>query len=402
MDILFVSEYYPPVVMGGGEINLQILAQSLDRRGHNVSVLTSCSDPLPREGHDNRVKIIRSLATGKDPSSALSNLKRYLFLARNIKKQVLRLKNKPEVIHLIGAAVCSAGKLSSMNIPLIATIESYPTLCPKGDRMYHGKSECRVRCSFRKFVPCQARSSEIGKMENSWYFRYNPLFLGFVYHHYRKMSRSLKYCKLISISRYVQALLQKEGHCSSVVPNSIDTPRFKNDPSPKVEGKTRIIYLGSLTRFKGPQVLLDAVQGIDCRTDLYGNGPLQAELERVITEKRLDAQVHKPVPYEKVPALYQEADIVVFPSIWPEPFGRIAIEAIAAGRPVIGSAVGGIRESIPEGRGFLVTPGDAGELRSAILDVINRIKEDRVARVAPLPEYEPDKVAELVEKVYAS
>ena len=68
-----------------------------------------------------------------------------------------------------------------------------------------------------------------------------------------------------------------------------------------------------------------------------------------------------------MPKIYQTADAVIFPSLWPEPFGRIAIEAQAAGVPVIGSAVGGIRETLePEN---VVPPGNVNALRTAITKI---------------------------------
>ena len=94
---------------------------------------------------------------------------------------------------------------------------------------------------------------------------------------------------------------------------------------------------------------------------------MKEELQGMIDRFCLDAEIHPPVPYEKVPCLYAGSDIVVFPSIWPEPFGRIAIEAIAAGKPVIGSAIGGIKETIAASSGILVAPGNVEELRKAII-----------------------------------
>ncbi len=84
----------------------------------------------------------------------------------------------------------------------------------------------------------------------------------------------------------------------------------------------------------------------------------------------LDAEIHDNVPYEKVPSIYADADIVVFPSIWPEPFGRIAIEAMAAGKVVIGSKIGWIKEIIEKGTGILVKPNDINELKISIESLI--------------------------------
>jgi glycosyltransferase involved in cell wall biosynthesis len=65
------------------------------------------------------------------------------------------------------------------------------------------------------------------------------------------------------------------------------------------------------------------------------------------------------------------ASVVVVPSLWPEPFGLVGIEALAAGRPVIASATGGIGEWLQDGvTGLSVRPGDAGELALALEELL--------------------------------
>jgi len=120
---------------------------------------------------------------------------------------------------------------------------------------------------------------------------------------------------------------------------------------------------------------------MNVRCDLYGEGILREELQQMINENGLDAEIHLPAPYQEIPDLYAKADIIVFPSLWPEPFGRIAIEAMAAGKPVIGSKVGAIPELIAEETGILVTPGNSVELRQAIQKLIaNPARREELGR----------------------
>ena len=72
------------------------------------------------------------------------------------------------------------------------------------------------------------------------------------------------------------------------------------------------------------------------------------DLKKIIKKNKLDARIHQPVPHNRVPEIYANSDIIVFPSIWPEPFGRITIEAGAARKPVVGSKVGAIAETITD------------------------------------------------------
>jgi glycosyltransferase involved in cell wall biosynthesis len=366
MRILIVSEYFHPKIMGGGETNLFLLTKALVKTGVEVDVLTSYHTGLKRKEVIDGINVLRRVSTGSSPDSILGNLKRSLVFPASLKKELQKLVSttKYDVVHFIGTSMIVAPHFKRLN--LCATIESYPALCPKGDRMYHGKKPCKIKCTPGEFIACQMKSAEIGKMKNRWYLKYNPLFLWYVYNFHTRLRKSLKYCKLIAISHYMQKLLKLHGRESEVIGNGVNIDDFNVSRN---TGKLNILYLGSFTKFKGPHVLAKALVGLDIHCDFYGEGNLKGYLKHLT--KNIDAKIHPFVPYEDVPKLYENADIIVFPSIWPEPFGRIAIEAMAAGKPVIGSRIGGIAETITDDVGILVEPGNIEELRSAILELTN-------------------------------
>jgi len=127
-------------------------------------------------------------------------------------------------------------------------------------------------------------------------------------------------------------------------------------------------------------------------------------LHKKIQNENLPATIFAPVSYNQIPSLYAQADIIVFPSLWPEPFGRIAIEAMAAGKPVIGSAIGGIKEIIIPGTGMVVEPGKVEHLREAIkilqYDQKLRIEMGKKGRKIVEDLYSQEKVVEKLIKVY--
>jgi len=409
MKILFVSEYYPPKVMGGGEINLELLATALAEREVDVFVLTSRQPGLQEVEKKGRVTIYRQLKTGSNPSGLVDNLKRSFIFPKSVVTEVEEIikRKKIEAIHFIGTSIIAAPQLKSYGIPLFATIESYPTLCPKGDRIFHGKSECTVKCSVTEFFSCQSDSTEIGKMKNEWYLKYNVPALFYIYNYYSQLNEALKYCNLIAISEYIQNLLKLQGYGSTIIPNTLDVTKFKintiKNETIKKE-KTKILYLGSLIRSKGAQVLLNAIQGLDVDCEIYGEGVLREELQQVIKNNKLSSTIHPPVSYDQIPSLYAQADIIVFPSLWPEPFGRIAIEAMAAGKPVIGSAIGGIKETIVLGTGILVEPGNVKQLREAIEILLHnqkmRLDMGRKGRKVVEELYAGEKVVERLIALY--
>jgi len=405
MQILFISEYYPPLVRGGGEINLQLLATALAKQGCNVAVLTASSRRLASYEEQAGVKIYRRLKTGNHPGSFKSNIFRRLLFPRSVDQEARKLVSEinPDLIHFIGTSIIAAPQLKELNKPLFATIESYPTLCPKGDRLYHGQEECKIVCNFKAFASCQRDSEEIGKMKNRWYLKYNPLFLRYVYNYYKKLNQALSYCTLISISSYVQQLLLLHNHRSTVIPDILEVEKFlrvQNLTPPKTKlNKVRLLYLGSLIKSKGPQVLLEALKGLDSRCDLYGEGNLKGELQNLITKYKLDAEIHPPVPYETVPELYAQADLVVFPSIWPEPFGRIVIEAMAAGKMVIGAQVGGIPETMGDDKERLFSAGDPKALRQ-ILQLVIKNNKRPVIDLNLYDQYQPENIITKLIRVY--
>jgi glycosyltransferase involved in cell wall biosynthesis len=77
------------------------------------------------------------------------------------------------------------------------------------------------------------------------------------------------------------------------------------------------------------------------------------------------------LPHDEVVELYTEADVVVVPSIWKEPFPRVILEAMAAGRPVVATRSGGIPELVEDGAtGILVAPRDKLELSQALVRLL--------------------------------
>ena len=98
-----------------------------------------------------------------------------------------------------------------------------------------------------------------------------------------------------------------------------------------------------------------------------------ANIKRIITEKDMGDHVHITgyIPDEHLVATYRQAEMFVLPSLF-EPFGMTALEAMACGRPVVASRLGGIREVVTsEESGMLVDPADPVEFSAAIIRLLN-------------------------------
>ncbi|MFD0980303.1 glycosyltransferase family 4 protein [Tropicimonas aquimaris] len=228
----------------------------------------------------------------------------------------------------------------------------------------------------------------------------------------------------------VDRLVQKAPSLSSrnaVLWNGVD--HVVQDQAPETDaprsGPQRLLFVGRLSPEKGIHVLLDAFNEVarrrdDIELDLVGGAgllpysfhvgvsddPLDATLRGFYGEtlrgklyrqilanqtaflKDMKARVDPDavervnfkgaLPHDTIHDLYSASTIVVFPSVWNEPFGMPVAEAMAAGVPVIATESGGIPEIVDYGRaGILVPRGDAASLTQAIDDLLDAPEQRR-------------------------
>jgi glycosyltransferase involved in cell wall biosynthesis len=143
--------------------------------------------------------------------------------------------------------------------------------------------------------------------------------------------------------------------------------------------RRHVMFSGRVVTQKGVDVLLRAVaKRDDLIVHICGDGWGMGRMRRLA--ERLDATGCVRFEGWQSPAelarFYEMCDAVIVPSVWPEPFGLVGIEAMAHGRPVIGSNTGGIPEWLRHGQtGLLVRPGDATELSSALTWILDNPRE---------------------------
>lgn len=142
-------------------------------------------------------------------------------------------------------------------------------------------------------------------------------------------------------------------------------------------GQDVILFAGKMTRFKGIDILMDAAatyeeQCPNVITVLAGNGEERANLEEQARTLGL-SRVHfiGNVPQDELARLYCIADIDLVPSRR-EPFGLVAVEAMACGTPVVASNQGGLPDFVNDSVGALVKPEDPADLARGIVDTLGR------------------------------
>lgn len=375
--ILLVTEYYPPVIYGGGEIGAEMLAQGLHNNGHEVAVLTSRAPGKASEENEHGVKVLRVLKTG-NPRTILGNIIRRLFFSRSAKKNIktLAMQEHFDAIHFLNNT--SVIDLGEKNKKTVATVNSYNALCPKANLFYKEQAPC-TGCSPGKYVGCITCSSYVGRVLLPWFLKYNPLFWLWNYTSYLRQREQLRRVgKKIVFNQYAAALMKRLGMKQVHVLPNLAAAEGSLPAKTKKQNILTLAYIGGLEKMKGIAEILKAYallkqKNENVRIIFVGSG--RYELVLLPLSRNDPNIIFKGLqPHHSVQKLYAELDAVLIPSLWPEPFSRVLLEAYHHGVPVIATAVGGNADYVVDGvTGYLVNPERAAEeIASAITKLKNK------------------------------
>lgn len=180
----------------------------------------------------------------------------------------------------------------------------------------------------------------------------------------------------VSISQEVAATVQAlygQRMKTPVIYNGIPTERFSALPDKRGEGEDMVLlHIGRFSPQKNHRLLIEAFSLAvkECpkmRLWLVGDGELRPEVEKIVAEKGLESRASFLGICADVSEHLRQCDIFVLSSDW-EGVPLTVLEAMATGRPVISTSVGGVPELVEDGiTGILVSPGDAEALARAIL-----------------------------------
>ncbi len=236
---------------------------------------------------------------------------------------------------------------------------------------------------------------------------------------------------VIAVSNFVADQIRKNFHVAanklSIVPRGIDMSQF----NPAVVKAHRFIDLSKKWRLPDgiPLILVPAriipergqaflikVLGelkdipFTCLFlgDSEGDLGHLAELEELIVANGFEGQVRFVGFCDDMPAAYMLADVVLTPTLEPEPFGRVAVEAQAMGRPIVAARHGGARETVIDGEtGFLFTPSDPEDLKKKLTRALQMSSDERVtmaekSRAHVSTHFTLDQMCEQTLKLYRS
>ncbi|MBE3520085.1 MAG: glycosyltransferase family 4 protein [Firmicutes bacterium] len=335
MKVLMLAWEYPPDHVGGLGRHVRHISRALSDLGIEVTVLTRGEGNRTGWERDGDVRVFRVSAYSLHPPD---------FLTWAVELNVALLEafikeGRCEDFHLIHAhdwvvAYAARALKHALNCPLIATIHAT-------EHGRHGGIH----------NPLQAHISE-----TEWWLCYEAW-------------------KVICCSNYmkdeIRSLFGVPADKIEVISNGISSEWFT---TPRQEGENPLIlYAGRLVPEKGPETLVEAMPRVleefpTATLVLAGSGPLEPALRNRIFELGLGRAVSLAGHLDDVRLrdLYSRAWVACFPSSY-EPFGIVALEAMASGTPVVVGDTGGLREIVEHGKdGLRVAPGDPSQLSSAI------------------------------------
>lgn len=402
MRILLLAQFLPPV-SGGEERHVWNLARALAARSHDVTLLGfATGEDEPGETLSEGVRLVRVRTAASRVSALYSDPTRphALPMPDPVVSRAIRHElsaGRFDVVHAHNWIVNSAlGPAASAKVPLVMTLHDYSHICVTKRLMEHGKKRCPgpspARCLSCASAHYGAVNGAVTLAANAWSAR--------------RRAKHIAGAAAVS-SAVADAVAIPEHHWlhrarleARVIPNFIPDEIIL-DEIPPTEADAPLLFVGDLSPDKGVQTLLDAYELLDSPPPLVLAG-------RTATP---DAWRFPPganwagqLPHEDVVELFRSARAVVVPSVWADPCPTVVLEAMAAGRPVVAAASGGILDMVVDGRtGLLVPPGDAAALAKALASVLSDPEAARAFGVAGRDrarEFTVSSVVERIEQMY--
>lgn len=353
MRILVVSNVYPPHYIGGYELACRDAVEALRDKGHTVEVLTSTykvGEPVTQDGAHRWLKTEFELALKGEICSPehsrhmeQHNQKVFRRFCRDFKPDVVFLWNMAWI------SISLAYITQSLNIPCCCYVFDDWTTRWEEDRWYQT----------HKHGPCRRRD-RVGRETARLRLRLAGLYLPPNFLSLKNFIFSTEYLK--------QSALRagKPVRDARVVYwgiHSADYPYAAEKPQPH-----RLLFAGQVVKLKGVHTAIEALQVLRRQFSLTSatltiaggsvNPDEEAYFHQLVGKYGLEDCVHFTgmLPREELQSLYQSHDILIFPSVYDEPFGITILEAMSSGLAVVGTGTGGSGEIMQDGENALLFP----------------------------------------------
>lgn len=355
MKIAMVSEHASPLALlggvdaGGQNVVVAALSTELARMGATVTVHTRRDDPsLPRRVPFAPGVVVDHVEAGPPTEIPKDDLLPFMDqFAADLYRQWTR--DRPDVVHahfwMSGQAALAAAR--PLGVPVVQTFHAHGIV----KRRQQGSKDT----SPRQRISIEARIA-------------------------RSADRVQALCR-----DEVSELRSMGADCSriSVIPNGVDLDVFRPDGpvDRRRPGVRRVVVVGRLVERKGVGNVIAALRDVPGAELVIAGGPDREDLMANAEARRLlmlasrhgvadRVDLRGRVGHSQLPALLRSADVVVC-APWYEPFGIVPLEAMACGVPVVGSAVGGLLDTVVDGAtGRLVPPRRPDAIAGAVCDLL--------------------------------
>ena len=331
-------------VVGGVENYLRVAIPGLLDRAHEVGLLYEFPFDANRETIDPAKAPVPSWCAGqRGCSGVLESLAAW----------------KPDIVYSNGI---EAGELEN------ALLERYPVVFYAHN--YYGTCVSAQKChAWPEARPC---GREFGSGCLALYYPrrcggLNPVTMVKQFRRQSECNARLpRFERILVASRHMQREFLKHGvnpdrlHLVPLPNTGVPDP---NPPSTRVPGGN-LLFAGRLTELKGASLLIQALPAAarklarPLRLVIAGDGPERNRLEGLARRLGVDVDFAGWVDHDERVKLMRAADLLVVPSVWPEPFGLVGIEAGCLGLPSVAFAVGGIPDWLIPGESGESAPGD--------------------------------------------
>lgn len=362
MKILIISTNFYPCMMGGAAKVAYLSAKYLAKRGLEIRVLTFGYEPVSIDGI--KVDVIPPPKDspelyGLSPRSFpfLFNPSRLWQLCKYIKKfDLVHMHN----IHSYEFLIYLMIALKITRKPIVWTPHDYWFMCPNQSLLINDDVVCtEFDCS----RDCLGSFSILKKIS------YNRRCL-------TKLLKSVD--KVISPSNAMKEKLLWFGFEKEkviTIYNGIEV----NKKEISVPLKNKLLFVGYVDKRKGTYYLVESIELVkkvlpSIKLVIVGTGPEIPSLKQLA--KKLDIEdtviFLGRVTNAKLEQEYRESHVVVLPSIWPENCSVVILEALAHGKPVITTNIGGNSELVEDGvSGFIVDPGNSHQIADKIVQILS-------------------------------
>ncbi len=324
------------------------------------------ADMLEAHGH----KVIRYIRDNQsiDGMDRLSLARKTLWNADTIREvKSLIGHERPDIVHchntfpLISPTIYYAA--IQCGVPTIQTLHNYRIICPQS-YLLRDDAFCTA---------CVGRSLPFAAIRHRCYrnsVAATATLAAMIARHWLQNTWTRKVSQYIALSAFAKKMFVRGGLPENrihIKPNSVP------DPGP-LEGATNerggALFVGRLSPEKGIRTLLDAWRNLDMPLDIYGEGPMAKDVHAVANPV---IRYHGQQSQARIRDAMRRAALLVLPSIWPEGFPMVVLEAFANGLPVIGSEIGSLQEIIRSDiTGQLYPPGDPAALAATVRQAIDQ------------------------------